>query len=120
MTSSSCPFCQRARDGDYDDVYFEGEAMPLSVSFEPLNPVTRGHRLFLPTRHITHATEHPGYVSAVFRHALQWASALLEDYNLILNQGANASQTIGHLHIHYVPRQHDDGLHLPWTGQHVA
>ena len=31
--------------------------------------------------------------------------------------GPLASQSINHLHIHYVPRRQDDGLLLPWTLQ---
>ena len=39
------------------------------------------------------------------------------DYNLILNSGTFASQTIEHIHIHYIPRYKGDDLYLPWTNQ---
>lgn len=37
------------------------------------------------------------------------------DHNLIINQGPAASQTVEHLHVHYVPRRPNDGLKLPWS-----
>lgn len=40
-----------------------------------------------------------------------------DDFNLITSSGRWATQTVKHLHIHYVPRRKDDGLTLPWTGQ---
>lgn len=40
--------------------------------------------------------------------------------NLITSKGADATQSVYHLHVHIAPRQADDGLHLPWTSQHTA
>lgn len=34
--------------------------------------------------------------------------------NLITSAGAAATQSIDHLHIHFVPRKVDDGLMTPW------
>ena len=84
-------------------------------SFEPLNPVTEGHRLFVPTRH----AEHPSadVVAEAMRAAARYGEMRSEDFNLITSSGSAATQTIQHVHVHYVPRREGDGLTLPWTGQ---
>ena len=49
--------------------------------------------------------------------AARWAEGQEDDFNLITSSGPAATQTIPHIHVHYVPRWPGDGLHLPWTGQ---
>jgi histidine triad (HIT) family protein len=100
-----CPFCKRIEAKEYDRRW--GDA----VTFEPLNPVTPGHRLFLPVTHIDPRNAAP-FLEDVFKLAYQWAWG---DFNFILNAGADASQSIEHTHLHLVPRRKDDGLMLPWS-----
>jgi histidine triad (HIT) family protein len=38
-----------------------------------------------------------------------------KSFNLITSQGAAATQTVMHLHLHLVPRTDGDGLKLPWS-----
>ncbi|AVM01906.1 HIT family protein [Gordonia iterans] len=86
--------------------------------FEPLNPVTPGHMLFVPTMHAVHRDN--VLASAAFRAAYDHATTGDQygtDFNLIVNAGPSATQTVDHLHVHYVPRRAGDGLTLPWTGQ---
>lgn len=106
----SCVFCHRIREQDFDfeDLY--------TVSFEPLNPVTPGHRLFLPKDHVPNAGISPTATAHAFYAAAQYAYATGEEYNLITSAGPSATQTILHLHVHYVPRTAGDGLLLPWGG----
>lgn len=106
--NDDCVFCQRIRSGEYDLSGF------TAVSFEPLNPVTPGHRLFLPVKHVEDARSTSGLTSAMAL-ASRYAQERDEDFNLITSAGAAATQTIGHLHVHYVPRHVDDGLSLPWS-----
>lgn len=117
--TGSCPFCRRVDRDEYDEE-FAGPGGWQAITFEPLNPVTSGHRLFVPALHVSRPANNRGPVVAAFCAAMQWATTRPEDYNLILSQGPAATQTIEHLHIHYVPRREGDQLHLPWTGQHVA
>lgn len=106
-----CPFCARVRDGEYRQTEVRGV-----VCFEPLNPVTPGHTLFVPLSHALHSA--PRYVGQTMEAAASYAGRQGgEDYNLITSSGPSATQTIEHIHVHYVPRRPDDGLHLPWTGQ---
>ena len=109
---NDCPFCDRIAAGDYDDRNFG------CVTFEPLNPVTPGHRLVVPVRHVEHALDDPRVTGL----AAEYAALIALSYgavqcNLITSVGVSATQTVRHLHWHIVPRREDDGLSLPWTGQ---
>jgi len=114
---SDCPFCKRIETHDYDWVthYNAGRGRCEVVSFEPLNPVTPGHRLFMPRRHVRNAAEHPLTAKMVFGYAAAYGADMRKDFNLITSVGPAATQTVQHLHIHYVPRRPGDGLTLPWT-----
>jgi histidine triad (HIT) family protein len=111
MTLGDCPFCDRIAAGDYD------HSDPNAVVFEPLNPVTPGHRLIVPRQHVESAAVNAMVTAQTMIFASELAAALGEDCNLITSIGPAATQTVRHLHIHLVPRREGDGLHLPWTGQ---
>lgn len=109
---SACPFCARISEGNVD------AALPTGIfHFEPLNPVTPGHRLFVPREHLPQSRYSPALVGLTFNEATRFAASQGEDFNLIVNDGRAATQTVSHLHVHYVPRREGDGLTLPWTGQ---
>jgi len=109
----SCPFCARIEQMDFDQAYNS-----TVVRFEPLNPVTPGHMLFVPWHH----AEHPDAtaVRAAMGYAARYADGRREDFNLITSSGASATQTVPHIHVHYVPRRQGDGLALPWTAQQAG
>jgi histidine triad (HIT) family protein len=109
---AECPFCARITGHAYD----AGDQW--SVTFEPLNPVTPGHRLFVPRTHVADALAYPEITGYVMQYAARWAAGhRVGACNLITSCGAAATQTVFHLHVHLVPRRGGDGLHLPWTGQ---
>ena len=115
----SCVFCEKIEEGDYDQLDVDFDV----VNFEPLNPVTPGHRLFVPVAHVVDAAEDYGRSADTFGAAARWAGhnlSPLQAFNLITSAGAYATQTVEHLHVHLVPRNKDDGLALPWTGQEVT
>lgn len=109
-----CVFCRRINLDQYDTDQRD------VVTFEPLNPVTPGHRLFVPRQHVADATEKPWVAAQVMEVAAAYARARNVDCNLLTSVGEAATQTIPHLHLHYVPRRPADGLHLPWTGQQTT
>lgn len=115
---ANCPFCARIKAGDYD----AWAERPSVVWFEPLNPVTPGHMLFVPVHHVSGANDpqQGPYEAAITTEiAARWAQRhAIEAFNLITSVGAAATQSIRHLHVHLIPRAEDDGLALPWTGQH--
>lgn len=107
-----CVFCQKIDAGEVvRDTHFV-------ASFSPLNPVTEGHRLFVPQAHVEHMDARgPAHTSMAVESAHTYAQAMGENFNLITSYGSAATQTIPHIHVHYVPRRVGDGLALPWTGQ---
>lgn len=107
----ACVFCDRIRDADY-----VGCARRV-VRFEPLNPVVTGHMLFVHQLHTSSASHEPWITAQVMEVASEYARHQPDDFNLITSAGLLATQTVSHLHVHYVPRREGDGLMLPWTGQ---
>ena len=106
-----CPFCDLINSGRTSKAEHDYRVR----YFEPLNPVTPGHMLFVPEWHATH----PDILAirVCMSAATRYAAERDEDFNLITSSGASATQTVAHVHIHYVPRRTGDGLALPWTGQ---
>lgn len=84
--------------------------------FEPLNPVVPGHLLVVPDTHVRDAAEDPDVAAG----AMEVAATIAQRYtaaNIITSIGADATQSVFHLHAHVVPRRPGDGLLLPWSGQ---
>ena len=95
---------------------------PDVVYFKPLNPVTKGHLLFVHKKQIVSPSDSSkedivGELFTAISSHLQNSGLGVYDYNLIVNKGSSASQTIWQLHVHYVPRKSGDKLKLPWTEQ---
>lgn len=105
-----CVFCARINNNQVHRITKD------VASFEPLNPVTPGHMLFVPVQHVRDATEQPNITARVVATAAEYAK-MLPACNIITSVGEAATQSIFHLHIHVVPRTFSDGLALPWTGQ---
>jgi histidine triad (HIT) family protein len=92
---------------------------PEILAIRPLCPVTRGHVLVVPRRHVADFGTDP-VVSARTAAAAAELAAGLPAANVITSRGAAATQTVFHLHLHVVPREPGDGLSLPWTSQQTA
>ncbi len=112
MTITNCPFCDRIRMQQWDQV------MSNMCAFEPLNPVTPGHVLVVPFAHVEATQDFmPSFLSTLAGYAVTVARVRkIKEYNLILNVGDAATQSVAHIHIHIVPRKKNDGLMLPWSG----
>ncbi|MER8103855.1 HIT family protein [Kitasatospora sp. NPDC094016] len=92
---------------------------PDALAIVPLNPVTSGHLLVLPTRHVPDAAFDPAVTAVTMRRAAELAQGA-GPANLITSIGTEATQTVPHLHIHLVPRRAYDGLLLPWNSSSAA
>lgn len=129
MTGSNCPFCQldAARIAFADDV-----TLVIRDAF----PVSPGHTLIIPRRHVGSFFELTPPERASMFELLTQAKAELDGtlqpdgFNIGINDGAAAGQTVAHLHLHLIPRYRGDtpdprgGVRwvLPakakyWTGQ---
>lgn len=104
----ACPFCARVEGRDYEQSY-----NAVVVRFEPLNPVTAGHMLFVPSWHVEHPSAEA--VRVAMGYASTYGGHRRAPFNLITSSGSAATQTIPHIHVHYVPRHEGDGLLLPWS-----
>lgn len=116
LEEQECPFCKRVSLEEYEEDFCGGQV----VMFEPLNPVTPGHTLFVPKPHAPDATHDPYLTGKTFEAASEFAKKRNKSFNLITSAGKAATQTVFHLHVHYVPRSEGDDMPLPWTGQQAG
>lgn len=112
--TADCVFCRIAAGTAAATVVAE---WPDAIAIVPLGPVTPGHLLVIPRCHVADATTEPVVTASVMQRALEVAPW---PFNLITSAGADATQTVFHLHVHVVPRRPGDGLTLPWTGQEAT
>lgn len=113
LTSEPCVFCRIITGEEPATIVRRGRD---AVAFAPLNPVTDGHVLVVPTVHVRDALQDPAVTAATMKAAAGLA-AKSGPCNFITSVGAEATQSVFHLHIHVVPRRAGDGLALPWTDQ---
>jgi len=105
--SRDCPFC------DLSTRQLLGENR-LAAAFWDDFPVSRGHTLIVPRRHVAgwfDATgdERLALLDLAEQVKVQLDASLRPDgYNLGLNCGRAAGQTVMHLHIHLIPRYTGD------------
>ncbi|AYN58878.1 histidine triad nucleotide binding protein [Arthrobacter phage Richie] len=114
---SECPFCEILAGRGPAKFLADGIS---SIAIEPLNPVTPGHFIVIPRRHVADAYDDTSVTAMTMHDASQWAKMFswrdkrYESVNFITSVGKPATQSVFHLHIHVVPRTENDGLALPW------
>jgi diadenosine tetraphosphate (Ap4A) HIT family hydrolase len=102
-----CVFCHPEKL----DIIAEND---LALAFHDACPVSRGHCLVIPKRHVEQyfaatAEEHAAMVNLIFNVRQQLEEKFSPDgYNIGSNIGFDAGQTIFHFHIHIIPRYHGD------------
>jgi diadenosine tetraphosphate (Ap4A) HIT family hydrolase len=107
MTQSICPFC----NPDLSKVLLSND---YAIAFLDGFPVTPGHSLIVPKRHIVSFFEATVEErAALFDLADEMRQLLLskhspDGFNIGVNDGAAAGQTVMHLHIHLIPRYAGD------------
>lgn len=120
--STACPFCDYAGPSPIRHSWAGGKV----IAFEPLNPVTPGHLLVVPAEHVEHFGVDVELSALVMRCAASLVKTEMmptaHSYfrtdlgaNIITSAGESATQTVKHLHVHFVPRRRGDGLLLPWS-----
>ncbi|MBS3162538.1 HIT family protein [Candidatus Woesearchaeota archaeon] len=86
------------------------------LAFLDINPMCKGHTVVIPKKHYALITEMEEKDLSSLMNGVQKVAKALMDYgesvNIIQNNGPYAGQVINHVHIHVVPRNKDDGLHL--------
>ncbi|GAD87810.1 HIT family protein [Nocardia asteroides NBRC 15531] len=111
---NDCVFCRIVAGAAPATKVYEDDAV---CAFLDIRPITRGHTLIIPKRHATELDDlDPDLGATLFRTGHRLARALrrsglaADGANLILNDGTAAFQTVGHVHLHVVPRKHGDKL----------
>lgn len=105
--SNPCPFCTLPPERIID-------ANDVGVVIADGFPVSAGHTLVIPHRHTSSffelgTQEREGLLSLLDRAKARLDINVHPDgYNIGINDGAAAGQTVPHLHIHLIPRYHGD------------
>jgi diadenosine tetraphosphate (Ap4A) HIT family hydrolase len=106
-TPAHCPFCFPAEDR----IAFEDR---LTRALWDAFPVSEGHLLIVPRRHVAtwfdaSEEERAAITGAIDRGRELIASRHRPDgYNIGINVGEAAGQTVFHLHVHLIPRYKND------------
>jgi histidine triad (HIT) family protein len=118
---TDCRFCEIfAGRGEAQIVRsWLGSSTP-TLAIRPLEPVTPGHTIVIPGKHVPDFSSEPHVTAITMAFAAQLAAESPDAMNIISSRGAAATQSVFHLHVHLVPRHEGDGLPLPWTPQKSA
>jgi diadenosine tetraphosphate (Ap4A) HIT family hydrolase len=87
---------------------------PLAFAKRDAYPVSKGHALIIPRRHVVSFFDATQAERLAIMDLLDAAKALLDQehrpdgYNIGINDGAAAGQTVMHLHLHLIPRYAGD------------
>ena len=102
-----CPFCHL----EEDCVLFRSETV---VALWDRFPVSQGHVLVIPHRHVTSWLETTPEEHAELLHMVGVVREAIESqhhpagFNIGINVGQAAGQTVSHLHVHVIPRYEGD------------
>ncbi len=108
---SDCLFCNLQKNDRKRIITENNLAYVIRDGF----PVTEGHTLFIPKRHIAdYFGLVPAEVSAINllmteqKQLLQETDASIDGFNIGMNCGESAGQTVFHCHVHLIPRRKGD------------
>lgn len=107
MAQHDCPFCRLNKSR----IVLENE---FSAAFLDAFPVVDGHMLVVPKRHVISLFElTENEQQAVWKLVAQVRAKLIEEhkpdgFNVGINDGLAAGQTVLHAHVHVIPRRIGD------------
>jgi histidine triad (HIT) family protein len=113
----SCLFCKIIQGEIPSSAVFESDD---ALAFLDINPVNKGHLLLVPKAHHADLTaladdlaaEAGRLVPRLCRAVVAATGA--DGFNVVVNNGRAAGQTVGHGHWHIIPRFEDDPVNWPW------
>jgi HKD family nuclease/diadenosine tetraphosphate (Ap4A) HIT family hydrolase len=106
-SQTNCPFCSI----DAAHIVFADE---LIFAFWDGYPVSEGHLLIVPRRHVADWSDLEDHERAAITAAIDRAIVTIrsrhdvEGFNVGFNNGAAAGQTVFHFHLHVIPRRTGD------------
>jgi diadenosine tetraphosphate (Ap4A) HIT family hydrolase len=105
--SHNCPFCEIVRSDKARRIIAETEhAFAIRDGY----PISEGHTLLIPKRHFASFFDATDAERLALLHLLEAEKQRLDKelspngYNIGINDGTAAGQTVSHLHIHLIPR----------------
>lgn len=111
QTEEPCPFCEIIAGRAPATVVRE---WPDAIAITPLDPFVLGHVLVIPKKHVADHAADPDTTAVAARRFAELSRDLGHTDNMISNRGRPATQSVFHLHLHYIPRATNDGVALPW------
>lgn len=121
--SKSCIFCSIIAGQEPGvHVYRDSDFLVIMDKY----PINSGHTLLMPTNHYENILQMPpaevgrlySLVPAVAKAVVSTVKA--DGFNVGQNNGIAANQIVPHVHIHIVPRFHDDSPDGKWPSRRVA
>lgn len=103
----SCPFC----DLEQSIIIAESKS---AIAFRDAFPLTKGHTLVVPRQHVNSIYALPAMEQAdLWAFVAELRHLLAEElnvnaFNVGINDGPAAGQTVEHAHIHVIPRRFGD------------
>lgn len=111
-----CIFCDIVSHKEKAEILLDNERI---MAFLDIRPVNYGHTLVIPKKHFSNFLELPQDYLNELTNAAQILSAAIKDglkadgFNVIINNGAAAGQTVYHFHFHIIPRFSNDFNYRP-------
>ena len=109
--SSDCLFCRIVRHEIPATIVREDDR---TLAFRDIDPKAPTHVLVIPKTHVPSLNEATdaemlGRLMLVARSIAEAEGLLTDGYRTVVNTGANAGQTVHHIHLHLL-----GGRHLSW------
>jgi histidine triad (HIT) family protein len=106
-----CIFCNIVEHKAEAEVIYENNNV---LSFLDINPVNFGHTLVITKKHYGDFISVPKNELSHMIKAVQTISGVIktklkcDGFNIVINNGIAAGQTVKHFHFHIIPRFHND------------
>jgi histidine triad (HIT) family protein len=106
-----CIFCEIISGKSPAEIIYENRNV---LSFLDINPMNFGHTLVIPKQHFADFSKVPKEILHDLISAVQDVSSAIKKglqadaYNLVVNNGEAAGQSVFHFHFHIIPRFHSD------------
>ena len=117
---SDCIFCEIIARRAPVSIIYEDDVV---IVFMDIFPITPGHALVVPKKHIPRLTDlddataaHMMVVGRDIAAAIYRSPVRAEGVNLTLADGAAAGQEVFHAHLHVIPRFRGDGFRCTRAG----
>ena len=103
MSATDCLFCRVANRSLPAEIVAEADGL---LAFKDINPQAPTHLLIIPMEHVPTLADATEAHTAMLGNAVHFANRLARQYQLqagyrlVINCGAQAGQSVWHLHLH--------------------